>query len=226
MKTTGKLIAIDGTDGSGKATQLELLSNRLAAQGKEIFKLDFPQYGNPSAIFVEKYLRGQYGTAQEVGALRGSIFYALDRYDKSFEVWKWLGEGKIGLTNRYVSANMGHQAGKIKNPLKRWLFLGLLHWLEFKLFKIPQPTKVILLYVPPEIGQTLVDKKADRAYTQGKKRDIHEADLKHLKDAANAYRQAARRFGWDIIDCTEGGKLLSREQIHEKVWAVVSPHVA
>src|SRR5947209_1104297 len=105
----GKFIVIEGTDGSGKTTQLNLLVERLRKEKKKIETADFPQYDNFSGAFVAKYLRGEYGTADEVGPYRGSIFYAVDRYDKSFEIRKWLEAGKIVLSNRYVSANMGHQ---------------------------------------------------------------------------------------------------------------------
>ncbi|MFA6095981.1 MAG: thymidylate kinase [Candidatus Paceibacterota bacterium] len=217
----GVFIVIDGTDGSGKGTQTKLLIDRLRKEGKEVMELDFPQYGKPSALFVEKYLRGEYGTADEVGPYRGSIFYALDRYDKSFEVKKWLDEGKIVVSNRYVSANMGHQAGKIRGKAQRDKFLEWLFELEFGIFGIPKPDKIILLYVPPEIGQKLVDKKGSRAYTGGKKRDIHEADLKHLENAARAYAYVAKKYKWSVIDCSKGGEIFSREDIHAKLWKMV-----
>ena len=217
----GVFIVIDGTDGSGKATQTKLLVERLRGTGREVMELDFPQYEKPSAVFVEKYLRGEYGTADEVGPYRASIFYALDRYDKSAEVKQWLAEGKIVISNRYVSANMGHQAGKIKNKKKRDEFLAWLFKLEFTLFGIPKPDKVILLYMPPEAGQKLVDAKGARAYTKGKKRDIHEADLSHLKDAANAYAYVAKKYKWGIVNCLQKGEILSREIIHEKLWGIV-----
>ena len=217
----GTFIVIDGTDGSGKATQTKLLIDRLRSEGREVMELDFPQYGKPSASFVEKYLRGEYGTADEVGPYRGSIFYALDRYDKSFEVKKWLAEGKTVVSNRYVSANMGHQTGKIKGKKGRDAFLEWLFDLEFNIFGIPKPDKVILLYMPPEIGQRLVDKKGARAYIKGKKRDVHEADLAHLKNAADAYAYVAKKYKWGIVNCVEKGEILSREAIHGKLWNVV-----
>jgi len=214
----GVFIVIDGTDGSGKGTQTKLLIDRLKAEGKDVMELDFPQYGKPSAIFVEKYLRGEYGTADEVGPYRGSMFYALDRYDKSFEVRKWLDEGKIVVSNRYVSANMGHQTGKIKGKAARDKFLKWLYELEFELFGIPQPDKVVLLYMPPEVGQKLVDQKAAREYTKGRKRDIHEADLKHLQNAADAYAYVAKKYKWEVIECAKKDGILSREAIHEMLW--------
>jgi dTMP kinase len=222
----GKFIVIDGTDGSGKGTQTMLLVDRLRASGKEVMELDFPQYGKPSATFVEKYLRGEYGTADEVGPYRASIFYALDRYDKSSEVKKWLAEGKIVVSNRYVSANMGHQTGKIKGQKERDKFLEWLFEFEFKLFDIPKPDKIILLYMPPAIGQKLVDQKKAREYTKGAKRDIHEADLKHLENAADAYAYVAKKYKWSVINCAKSGvkgdEIHTREQIHEKLWAIVT----
>lgn len=217
----GKFIVIDGTDGSGKATQTKLLIERLRKDDKEVMEMDFPQYGKPSAWFVEKYLRGEYGDADKVGPYRGSIFYAMDRYDRSFEAKKWLEQGKIVISNRYVSANMGHQTGKIKGKKERDKFLIWLSDLEFNIFGIPKPDKIVLLYMPPAMGQKLVDKKGKREYTKGKKRDIHEADLNHLQNAADAYRYVAKKFKWDVIDCTKGGQICSREDIHEKLWKIV-----
>lgn len=220
--TRGKFIVIEGTDGSGKATQVGLLIKRLKSMKLKIKTTDFPQYDNFSSAFVAKYLRGEYGPADEVGPYRASIFYALDRYDKSFEIKKWLKEGKLVVSNRYVSANMGHQAGKIKGKKAKDQFLDWLDNLEYKIFNIPRPGLTILLYVPPEIGQKLVDYKAVRRYTKGKKRDIHEADLNHLKNAAQAYLYVAKKYRWTIIDCVYKGKILPREIIHDKILSVVS----
>lgn len=214
----GKFIVIEGTDGSGKATQTALLIEHLKKENKEVEATDFPQYQNFSGAFVAKYLRGEYGTAEEVGPFRGSIFYAVDRYDKSFDIKKWLKEGKIVVSNRYVSANMGHQAGKIKNKKKRDEYLGWLANLEYEIFEIPKPDMTILLYVPPEIGQKLVDEKAKRDYTHGKKRDIHEADIDHLKNAAEAYLYVAKKYRWKVINCVDGDRLLSREEIHKMIF--------
>lgn len=209
---------IEGVDGSGKATQTELLLKNIARTGLKVATADFPQYDNFSGAFVAKYLRGEYGTADEVGPYRGSIFYAVDRYDKSFDIKKWLSEGKIVVTNRYVSANMGHQTAKIANRKKQDAFLEWLDELEYKIFDIPRPDMTILLYVPPEIGQALVGNKAKRAYTKGKKRDIHEADLDHLKKASKAYLYVAKKYGWQVIDCTKNGRMLSREEIQEMIF--------
>lgn len=217
----GKFIVIDGTDGSGKGTQTELLVNYLKEKGLKVMTTDFPQYGKPSAYFVEKYLRGEYGTAEEVGAKRASLFYALDRFDVSKQIKGWIDEGYIIISNRYVSANMGHQAGKIKDVKKRDEFLDWLNELEFEIFEIPKPDEIIFLYVPPEVGQKLVDQKSDREYTKGMKRDIHEADINHLKDASEAYKYVADKFHWKTINCSPDGEILSRESIHQDILRVL-----
>ena len=218
----GKFIVIEGTDGSGKGTQVALLIEHLKKDKKAVETADFPQYDNFSGAFVAKYLRGEYGTANEVGPYRASVFYAVDRYDKSFDIKKWLAEGKIVVSNRYVSANMGHQTGKIEGKKKRDEFLDWLENFEYKMFGIPQPDVTILLYMPPEVGQKLVDQKAKRDYTKGKKRDIHEADLDHLKNASEAYLYVAKKYGWQVINCVEKGEILSREEIHKKIYNYIS----
>jgi len=107
-------IVLDGTDGSGKTTQATLLVERLRKEGHMVETADFPQYEQWSAAFAERYLRGEFGSALEVGAKRSSLFYALDRYAASFQIRSWLKEGKIVISNRYVSANKGHQLGKLR----------------------------------------------------------------------------------------------------------------
>ncbi len=218
MATKGKFIVIEGTDGSGKTTQTELLIKRLLDEGSNVETTDFPQYQNFSGAFVAKYLRGEYGTAEEVGPYRGSIFYAVDRYDKSFDIKKWIKEGKTVISNRYVSANMGHQTGKIKGTSKQDAFLKWLNHLEYELFEIPKPDMTILLYVAPEIGQKLVDSKNARGYINGRKRDIHEADLNHLKQASKAYLYVAKKYGWTVINCSKNNEILSREEIHAMIY--------
>ena len=217
----GKFIVIEGTDGSGKGTQVKLLAEKLKSLDAPFEMTDFPQYGNPSSFFVEKYLRGEYGTAENVGAYTGSLFYALDRYDRSFDIKQWLAEGKHVISNRYVSANMGHQAGKIDDLKERDTYLEWLADLEYKMLGSPKPDATIFLFVPPEIGQQLVDQKATRQYTD-KKRDIHEADLDHLKKASEAYLYVAKKFGWITIECAPNEKMMSIEEVEKLIWKEVS----
>lgn len=220
----GKLIVIDGTDGSGKGTQTELLIKRLKKEGYKVMLADFPQYGKRSATMTEDYLTGKYGSAEQVGAYRASIFYACDRFDASFEMRKWLNEGGIIISNRYVSSSRGHQTGKIKDKKKRKRFLEWLHQLEFDIFKIPKPIKTILLYMPVEVGQELIKRKDDREYLKDGKTDIHETNIPHLKDAAKAYVDVAKKYKWDIINCAPRGTIASLrtiENIHEELYSKI-----
>jgi len=220
MIKKGKLIVICGTDGSGKGTQTEKLVKRLENENIKVKMVDFPRYGKKSAGMVEEYLNGKFGTANEVGSYRGSIFYAVDRYAASFEMKKWLEEGYIIISNRYTSANKGHQAGKIKNLEERNKFLDWENNLEYEIFDIPKEDMNIFLYVDPEISQKLVDKKESRSYTN-KKRDIHEADLEHLKNAAEAYKYVAKKENWETINCIKDDKIMNIDKIHELIWEKV-----
>ena len=216
----GIFIVIDGTDGSGKTEQTKRLIARLSDAGHTVELADFPQYGKPSAHFVEKYLRGEYGALKDIDAYRASLFYALDRFEASFDIRPALENGTIIVSNRYVSANMGHQAGKIHDPVERERFLTWLKDLEYGILGIPKPDVNILLYIPPEKGQQFVAQKAAREYTQGKSHDIHEADIGHLRDASQAYLEVADREGWKVVDYrTEDPNVIKTlDQVHEEIW--------
>jgi dTMP kinase len=215
----GTFIVIDGTDGSGKGTQTTRLTERLRAEGRDVVTLDFPRYGNPSAFFVEKYLRGEYGNA--VGAKQASLFYALDRFDAAEGIRAALARGAIVVSNRYVSANKGHQTAKLQTAEERKAFLDWLNDLEYGIFGIPKPDVTVLLHVPADIGFDLIAKKDERAYLNGKVRDIHEADRSHLRAAEEAYLSLPALDTveqWKIIECMENGVLLSIEEVHERLW--------
>ncbi len=213
----GQFIVIDGTDGSGKATQTKLLVDRLVKEGKTVETIDFPQYGMKSAGLVEEYLNGKYGGADDVGPYIASVFYAVDRYDASFKIRQWLDEGKIVISNRYTTSNMGHQAGKIQDQKQRDKYLKWLSDFEFKLLEIPKPDIVMLLYMPVDIAQQRVDKKGYREYVHGEKRDIHEANLHHLNEAAKAYLYVAKKYKWEIIDANK-----SIEDVHDCIYNLVN----
>lgn len=216
----GKFIAIDGTDGSGKATQTKLLVKRLKQSGFKVSVADFPRYGEKSAALVEGYLNGKFGSSESVGPYRGSIFYACDRYAASFKIKKWLKEGKIVVSNRYVTANMGHQGGKIANKEKRKKYFQWLNNLEYNIFEIPKPNLNIILHVDAAIAQKLVDNKKTRSYIKGnKKRDLHEKDLKHLRNAEKVYLEISKLSpGTSLIECDRDGKIMSRKEINNLVW--------
>lgn len=217
----GRFIVIDGTDGAGKTTQFKLLQDTLKESGYEVETADFPQYGQKSAGAVEEYLNGKYG---QVNPYASSIFYAVDRFDASFKIRTWLEEGKIVVSNRYVTASAGHQGGKIEEESQRVQFFKWLDQLEYNIFGIPKPDLNIILHVPAEIAQQLVDQKdvSMRAYADGKKRDIHEADLNHLKNAERVYLQIAGLFpNTKLVECMDGERLMNPQEVHNKVWELV-----
>lgn len=215
MATLGKFIVIDGTDGSGKTTQYDILIKRLEENGYPIFRIKLPQYQQKSAGLVEEYLDGKYGFASEVGPYVASIFYACDRYDASFKIKQALRENKIVIADRYVTANMGHQGGKINNDKERQKFFSWLDNLEYEIFKIPRPDLNIILHVDPKIGQTLM---SDR----GNKLDIHEIDLEHLHLAEKVYLQLADIMpNTKKIECVRNEQIMTREEISDLIWQEV-----
>lgn len=218
----GKFIVIDGTDGSGKTTQFNLLVENLRKAGHEAEVADFPQYGTKSAGAVEEYLNGKYG---QLDAYQGSILYAVDRFDASFKIRKWLDEGKIVVSNRYVTANAGHQGGKIPDQAERIKYFKWLDNLEYNVFKIPKPDLNIILHVPAKVAQKLVDKKPKemRTYAEGKnkKRDIHEKDLKHLQNAEKVFMEIGQLFpNTKLVECYEE-RLLTPDEVQNKIWTLV-----
>ena len=213
----GKLIVIDGADGSGKTTQIARLKENLRGRGFQVEIADFPQYNTKSAGLIEEYLSGRYGSPEDVGPYRASILYACDRYDASFKIKDWLKRGKIVIANRYVAANMGHQGAKIQNPLARKFFFEWLYQLEYEIFSIPRPDLNIILMVDASIAQDLAAARKREDWI-GKTRDIHEESLTHLKRAEAAYLEISRSFpDMALIQCAPGGKLLEREEISELV---------
>lgn len=226
-KHKGKLIVIDGLDGSGKATQTNLLLRRLRRAGYRVAVTDFPQYY--STFFgkmVGRYLAGEFGSAKQVSPYLASILYALDRWQAKQKMEKWLREGRIIISNRYVSANQIHQTAKISGARDKAKFLLWLEEMEFRIFGIPKPTLVIFLHVPYRIGQRLVIKKGARGYIGGTKKDIHEASQSHLSAAQQeVFRLVRQHTHWRQVDCLKHGRLLAPQAIAERVWAVVKKKI-
>lgn len=221
-----KLIVIEGTDGSGKKTQTQLLVQRLQKEGRAVSTFSFPQYGKKSAGPTEEYLNGRYGAPGDVSSYAASIFYAVDRFDLSQEIKKQLSEGKIVISDRYVDSSAGHQGGKIADLNERKKYVDWLYDLEYRIFGIPKPDLVIILHLPTEIGQELIAKKPIRDYIEnGKKKDIHEADIDHLKKAEESYLWLAKTYPTQhkIVECFRDGKILSLEEISELIYQVVKP---
>jgi dTMP kinase len=222
----GKLIVIDGADGSGKATQTDLLVKRLKKDGKKVKVIDFPDYyKNFFGKFIGHCLSEQYYNFIKVHPKIASVLYAADRFESSAEIKKWLKEGNIVVANRYVSANQIHQGGKIKNTKKRQAFIEWLSEMEYGVFKIPKPDAVFYLSLPVESVLKLIKVRntaSHRKYLGTKKKDLHEKDKEFMANSIkSALWLAKTQKNWTKIDCVKSGKIDTRENIHEQIYVKV-----
>lgn len=212
----GRLIVIEGLDGSGKTTQGKLLAERLRAEGKKVRELSFPCYGEKSASLVEMYLSGELGASpSDTNGYAASMFYAADRYISYVTDWKKDIEDSecIVLATRYTTANAYHQLSKL--PPEEWEgFLSWLYDFEFGKIGLPRPDKVVLLSMDRSISTENVK---DRSAKTGQKMDIHEKDSDYLARCAAAAHFAAEVDGWSVINCAPEGALLPVSEINDKI---------
>lgn len=222
-----QFFVIDGTDGSGKGTQVSLLEKRLKDAGHDVLVVDFPQYGNKSAALVEEYLNGAFGSASEVTPYQASVFYAADRFAAKGNMQKHLDSGGIILSNRYVSGNQIHQSGKIKDRSELDRFLTWLDHFEYELMNIPRPDHVFFLDVPPWISDTLVEGKESRSYIEnGKTKDIHEADPQHIQDAYDRAKELVKRYDeWESVSCVRDSHMRTREDIRDELYQKITDYI-
>lgn len=223
----GTFIVIEGSDGSGKSTQFSLLKDYFEKQGKKVKTYKFPRYERPSAHFVTSYLNGLYGDANSLGAHTPSLFYALDRFEAGKDIRKDLDEGNIVLCDRYAGSNMAHQGQKINNETERRAYFDWVHNLEFDMLGIPKPDANIVLIMPAEIASQLMEKREKRAYTS-MQRDIHEADINHLKRAVATYEELCKLFPdtFTAVHGTTEGALKQIEDVHSEITQLLKPIVA
>ena len=211
----GKLIVIEGLDGSGKSTQLDLLFENLKKQGKDCKWVSFPDYENPSSTLVKMYLGGEFGSnPSDVNSYAASAFYAVDRYASYKEVWgEFYESGGTVVSGRYTTSNAIHQTSKL--PREQWEdFLNWLYDFEYNKVGIPKADKVIFLDMPVEVSQKLLSKRYDGDET---KKDIHESDTKYLSRCRKAAVFTAKYSNWDIIPCSKDGEARSIEDIANDV---------
>ncbi len=214
----GKFIVIEGIDGVGKATQTKLLIEKLKIINPKLKIISFPQYNTKSAGPIEEYLSGKYGEAKRVSPYQASIFYAIDRFDASFKIRKWINEKSIVVSDRYVGSNMAHQGGKIKNQSERKKYFNWLYNLEYKIFNIPKPDINIILDAPAKIAQKLSQQRTEKDW-KGKNNDIHQNNLKHLEQARKIYLEIAENFSnFILIKCYKNKKLLNKQEIANLIW--------
>lgn len=211
----GKLIVIDGTDGSGKATQTKKLLERLITEGFLAETMDFPQYKNNFfGRLIRRFLDGEFGKPTDISPYLASVLYACDRNESSDKIKRWLSEGKIVVLDRYASASQIHQGSKIKDDAEREEFLKWLDEMEFGTFGIPRPDIIIYLDVATGTARELI---MNRGIGDNAENDInHQAASRE-----QSLRLVASSNNWKRISCEEDGKLLPVEAIHEKIWEIV-----
>ena len=213
----GKLIVIEGTDGSGKSTQFRLMSERLEQDGVQFRHIVFPRYSEESSALIRMYLGGQFGkNPSDVNAYAASSFYAVDRYASYKMDWgQWYEDGGIVLSDRYTTSNAVHQASK--EPEERQAeFLKWLYEFEYDKMGLPAPDLVIYLDVPTAFTEQMMRHREQETNT---KADIHEQNTQYLATCRETGRRAAQFYGWTIIDCVRDGKMRSMEDIHEEIYS-------
>ena len=216
----GKLIVIEGTDGSGKSTQFKLLTQRLTQEGKQFQKLVFPQYSEPSSALIRMYLGGEFGTKPtDVNAYAASSFYAVDRYASYKKVWGTFYEnGGLIVSDRYTTSNAVHQASKVTGEEQK-AFLKWLYEFEYDQLGLPCPDLVIYLDVPTDFTEKMMRRREADTHTTA---DIHEQDMEYLSTCRRTGRSAAEYYGWTVIDCVRDGQMRSIEDIHEEIYRHVA----
>ena len=211
----GKLIVIEGTDGSGKSTQFRLLTERLEQEGHTFQKLVFPQYAEPSSALIRMYLGGEFGSSpSDVNAYAASAFYAVDRYASYKKVWgDWYENGGLIVSDRYTTSNAVHQASKEPAETQQ-AFLKWLYDFEYDKLGLPRPDLTLYLDVPTDFTEQMMRRREQDTNTQA---DIHEQDMQYLATCRRTGKAAAEYYGWTVIQCVREGKMRSIEDIHQEI---------
>lgn len=219
----GKLIVIDGGDGSGKATQAKLLVDYLLKRNLKVKYMDFPQYYDSFyGDLVARFLRGEFGDIDHVSPYLASLTYALDRASVKRQMDEFLRKGGFIVANRYATSNMAHQGAKFENPLKQKEFLAWIYKLEYEVNDIPKEDIVIYLNVPWSIGKLLTGKKGERKYLAGKAWDIHEENNSHQLEAEKMYLKLSKTYKhWVMVNCFVNSHLLTPLIIHKKIIKIL-----
>ena len=212
----GKLIVIEGTDGSGKSTQFRLLSEHLQQDGRVFKHIVFPRYSEESSALIRMYLGGQFGDRPtDVNAYAASTFYAVDRYASYKMDWgQWYENGGLVLSDRYTTSNAVHQASK-ETGKSQEDYLTWLYDFEYGKLGLPKPDLTIYLDVPTDYTEKMLRSREAATNTQA---DIHEKDMQYLATCRKTGRAAAKHYGWTVIRCVENGAMRSMEDIHQEIY--------
>jgi dTMP kinase len=206
----GKLIVLEGIDGSGKSTQFARLCERLAREGADFTRVTFPRYSEPSSALVRMYLSGEFGASPDsVNAYAASTFFAVDRFASYRQTWgAYYGDGGVVLTDRYTTSNAIHQGAKLPPDARRDFFRWLYDF-EFRLMGLPAPALVLYMELPPETA-------ARRRSLRNGADDIHERDGGYLESCAACGAAAADFFGGRKINAARG-----EDEIHEEIYSII-----
>ena len=220
------LFVIDGTDGSGKQTQLQKLEERLTKEKIEYKTVSFPNYDSPSSSLVKMYLSGEFGEdPKKISPYIASTFYAADRYATFQKGYKeYYEKGGIILADRYTTANMVHQAGKIKDKEERKKFLDWLWDFEFHLYGLPVPTKAFFLNMPPDYAFKLMENRKNK-FTKEEKKDIHERNKEHIMESYQAACELIEPYKWYEVKCVKDNQIRTVEDIHEEIYREVKRYI-
>ncbi len=218
----GTLFVIEGVDGSGKATQTDLLYQALQKQDKPVRKVSFPNYDSPSSSLIKMYLNGEFGSdPQSVNAFATSVFFAVDRFASFRKDWQPFYEnGGIVIADRYVTSNLVHQAGKIAEAAEKERYVHWLSDLEYNIFGLPRPDCVIFLDMPPAYSLRLRQQR--NTLKQGLTQDIHEADQQYLQQAYENATAIAQHQQWHRINCVANDQIRSIEEIHTEIMQLIA----
>lgn len=217
----GKLIVIEGSDASGKETQSKLLLKKLKKKGIKFAYFDFPDYNSKTGKKISSYLRGECGDIDEVSPYFASLLYSDDRLAARDKIIRMLKKGRIVVVNRYILSNKAHQSVKIQDSSENEDFFRWIDNTEYKKNRLPKEDILIYLYVPVDTILKWKEKKKKKAYLKGKE-DIHESNIKYLKNVEKQYLELAKKHKECIkICCVEDGKELSIEEVHRKIWGII-----
>src|ERR1700689_3214756 len=225
MPARGKFIVLEGIDGSGKRTQLEMLVRAFASRGVACSQISFPRYEGFFGKMAGQYLNGDFGSLEAVDPHFSALLYAGDRFEAKPRIESDLASGQTVVADRYVGSNLAHQSARVP-PEKRAAFLQWLKQLEYQVYALPAEDLVIYLPVPPAEAHRLVGEKAARDYTK-LRHDIQESDLAHLQATSEVYDQLARQPNWLKIECYVAAVRARRapESIHQDILAAVQARV-
>jgi dTMP kinase len=223
MSDRGTFIAVEGIDGSGKQTQVRLLTRKLESCGYHVLSTGFPQYGSWFGKMVGQFLNGDLGPLNSVDPHFAALLYAGDRFESKQPIVSALQNGAVVLADRYVASSLAHQAARAA-PEKRAEFRAWIEQLEYHIYGLPKEDLVLYLRLPPREAQALIAKKSTRSYTDSA-HDILESNIRHLQSAADMYDELARGSNWKTVECFDSAKQVIRpaDEISAEVLAAVLP---